>query len=108
MQNGTSQPVHSSEIESYRKHSKNITPQAAVCYVQCSSTASAEETLFRAYENPTYLQLKIPKYQQALPLTEEEILCTYKKKFRNKTWKQTVQVITFSACISCIGMFSVI
>lgn len=49
-----------------------------------------EETLFRPYENLTYLQLKIPKYQQTLLHTEEDILCTYKKRFHNKTWKQTV------------------
>lgn len=54
---------------------------SALPQLQCLT----EEILFRASENPTYLQLKIPKYQQTIPLTEEEILCTYKKKFHNKT-----------------------
>lgn len=61
-----------------------------------------EESLFSAHENPTPLQLKIEKYQQTLPLTQEEILCTYKKKFCSKAWKQNIRTNPFSTCNLCI------
>ena len=105
MQNGTPQRVTQFRNRKLRKTQReHLFPKqlcvmlGALPQLQCLT----EETLFRAYENPTYLPLEIPKYQQTLPLTEEEILCTYKKKFRNKTWKQTVPAITFSAGKLCI------
>lgn len=105
MQNGTPQPVARFRNRKLQKTQReHLFPKqicvmlGAVPQLQCLT----EEALLRAYENPTYLQLKILKYQQTFPLTEEESLCTYKKRFCNKTWKQTVRVITFSACKLCI------
>lgn len=103
MQNGTPQPV-----AWFRNRKLQKTQQERLFPKQLCIMLGAlpqlqhltEEIPFRACENPTYLQLKISKNQQTLPLTQEEILCTYKKS-RSKAWKQTLRVIT-SAWKFCI------
>lgn len=104
MQNGTPQPVAWFRNSKLRKTQQERLFPKQLCVMLGALPQLqrlTEETPFRACANPTCLQLKIPKYQQTLPLTEEEILCTYKKKSRNKAWKQTLRVIT-SAWKFCI------